>query len=258
VTGRAEDSALRYVDNLYYDGPHYDQRYATYTHDIGFWCDLARTNGGPVLELAAGTGRLSLPVARLGIDVVGLEVSPSMIEQALRKRGPSGPPEFRRGDMRSFDLGRRFALVILACSSVCHLLSDEDAVSCFTAVAAHLRPDGVFALDVAAPGHETARADGVWRDRFSYPDPATGGGVTVRGRRTYDPATRRLTDDMAYTFTADGRTEYVHRTSRMYTVGQLSVLLARAGLRVARAYGSFDGQPLTDDSDTQVVFCGHG
>ncbi|MEK8174681.1 class I SAM-dependent methyltransferase [Streptomyces sp. M19] len=177
--GRAEDSALRHVDNLYYDGPHYDRRYATYTHDIDFWCDLARANGGPVLELAAGTGRLSLPIARLGLDVVGLDVAPSMIEQALRKRGPSGPA-FQVGDMRSFDLGRRFALVMLACSSVCHLLSDEDAVSCFTAVAKHLRPNGVFALDVAAPGHETARADGACTDRFSYPDPTTGSDVTVR------------------------------------------------------------------------------
>ncbi|MFJ1646698.1 class I SAM-dependent methyltransferase [Streptomyces sp. NPDC088258] len=243
------------MSNIYYEGPHYDRRYATYTHDIDFWCDLARANGGPVLELAVGTGRLSLPLARLGLDVVGLDVAPSMIEQALGKRGPSGAPTFQVGDMRSFDLGRSFSLVMLACSSVCHLLSDEDAVSCFTAVAAHLRPRGVFALDVATPAHETARADGVLKDRFRYPDPASGGDVAVRGRRTYDPATRCLTDDMAYTFTADGRTEYAHRTSRMYTVGHLRPLLARAGLRVARTYGDFAGNRLTADSTTQVLLC---
>ncbi|MEV6044018.1 class I SAM-dependent methyltransferase [Streptomyces xanthochromogenes] len=256
--GRAEDSALRHVDNLYYEGPHYDRRYATYTHDIDFWCALARAHGGPVLELAAGTGRLSLPIARLGLDIVGLDVAPSMIEQALRKRGPSGPPAFQVGDMRTFDLERHFALVILACSSVCHLLSDEDAVSCFTAVAAHLGPNGVFALDVATPGHETARADGVHKDRFSYPDPTAEGDVTVRGRRTYDAATRCLTDDMTYTFSADGRTEYVHRTSRMYTAGQLSPLLALAGLRTVRTYGDFDGHRLTDDSATQILLCARG
>ncbi|MEU1294755.1 class I SAM-dependent methyltransferase [Streptomyces sp. NPDC005840] len=254
---QTDGSALRHVSNIYYRGPHYDRRYATYTHDIDFWRDLAHDTGGPVLELAAGTGRLSLPLARLGLDVVGLDVAPSMIEQALAKRGPTGPPAFRVADMRSFDLGRRFALVMLACSSVCHLLDDADAVSCFTSVAAHLAPHGVFALDVATPAHEAARADGVLKDRFRYPDPATGADIAVRGRRRYDPATRILTDDMDYTFTADGRTEHAHRTSRMYTTDDLRPLLARAGLRLARAYGDFDRTPPTEDSATQILLCAH-
>ncbi|MEK8174680.1 hypothetical protein NKH77_53480 [Streptomyces sp. M19] len=62
---------------------------------------------------------------------------------------------------------------------------------------------------------------------------------------------------MAYTFTADGRTEYAHRTSRMYTVRQLRALLTLAGLRVTRTYGDFDGHRLTDDSATQVLLCAH-
>ncbi|MGW7466962.1 class I SAM-dependent DNA methyltransferase [Streptomyces xantholiticus] len=246
------------MDNIYYNGQHYDQRYSTYTHDIDFWCDLARSNGGPVLELAAGTGRLSLPIADLGIDVVGLDVAPSMVDQAVRKRGPSESPVFLVGDMRGFELERRFGLVVIACSSVCHLLSDEDALSCFAHVAAHMRPDGVFAIDVATPRHETARADGEWKDRFSYADPATGQDVRVRGRRKYDPGTRQLTDDMEYTFTEDGRTEYATRSSRMYSAEELHDLLARVGLRVEHTFGGFDGRELEANSDTQVLICSLG
>ncbi|WP_327341284.1 class I SAM-dependent methyltransferase [Streptomyces europaeiscabiei] len=250
-----DDSALRHVDNVYYEGPHYDQRYATYTHDIGFWCGTARSNGGPVLELAAGTGRLSLPIAELGIEVVGMDVAPSMVDQAVRKRGPSGTPTFLVGDMRRFALDRRFGLVMIACSSVCHLLSDEDALSCFASAARHLRPDGTFAIDVATPRHETARADARWKSRFRYDHPATGHPVTVRGRRTYDPASRLLTDEMEYTFTEGGRTEHATRLSRMYSADDLAELLGRAGLRVEHTYGDFAGGPLTADSTTQILMC---
>ncbi|MFH8291816.1 class I SAM-dependent methyltransferase [Streptomyces sp. NPDC018059] len=254
-----DDSALRHVDNVYYDGPHYDRRYATYTHDIGFWREAARSNGGPVLELAAGTGRLSLPIAEHGIDVVGVDVAPSMIDQAVRKRGPSrATPTFLVGDMRRFELGRRFGLVMIACSSVCHLLSDEDALSCFTSAARHMRPDGTFAIDVAAPRHETTRADARWKSRFSYDHPATGHPVTVRGRRTYSPASRLLTDEMEYTFAEDGRTEHATRVSRMYSADDLAELLGRAGLRVERTFGDFDGGPLTADSTTHILMCSLG
>ncbi|GAA0661861.1 class I SAM-dependent methyltransferase [Streptomyces samsunensis] len=255
---RVDDSALRHVDNIYYDGLHYDQRYATYTHDIEFWCDIARSNGGPVLELAAGTGRLSLPIADLGIDVVGLDVAPSMVDRAVRKREPSSTPTFLVGDMRRFELDRHFGLVMIACSSVCHLLSDEDALSCFTSAGRHMRPDGIFAIDVATPRHETAQADAAWKSRFTYAHPVTGQKVAVRGRRTYSPGSRLLTDEMEYTFAANGRTECATRLSRMYSAEHLIDLLARAGLRVERTFGDFDGSPLVADSKTQILICSLG
>jgi len=252
-----DDSALRHVDSIYYDGAHYDRRYETYTRDIEFWCALARSTAGPVLELAAGTGRLALPIAESGREVVGLDVAPSMVAQAQRKRRPATAATFLVGDMRHFALERTFGLVILACSSVCHLLTDADAASCFAAVARHLRPAGVFAVDVATPHHETATADGQWRDRFGYPDPATGAAVTVRGRRRYTPETRMLVDDLEYTI-AGGRTARATRTSRMYTADQLADLLDGAGLRVDRSYGGFDGRPPSADAQTQILICSLG
>lgn len=246
-------TALDYVDNRYYDGPHYDRRYADYTHDIEFWADYAESVGGDVLELAAGTGRLAVPIARRGLHVVGLDVSPAMLASAEAKAGEN--VRFRLGDMRSFDLGRTFDLVLIACSSLCHLLTDADLASCLTSVRAHLRPGGTLAIDVATPHSQTATADGTWRPRFSYPDPAGTGTVSVRGRRTYNQDTRLLTDDLDYTFSADGHVERATRISRMYPFNDLQAALTESGFAISEAYGDFDRRQRTDDADTQILLC---
>jgi len=250
-----DDTALRHVDNRYYDGVHYDRRYRNYVHDIGFWCGLAASVGHDVLELAAGTGRLSFPMAQRGAEVVGLDISPAMLTRAAAKAGLASNPAFLHGDMRDFDLDRRFDLVMIACSSICHLLSDADLRRCLAAVARHLRAGGTFAFDLVTACRESQIADGTWRLRFSYPDPAGDGDVVVRGRRTYDSPTRMLSDDLEYTFTSDGRVEKVSRLSRMYAEADLCPFLAGAGFEVVQCYGGFDREPLTPQSDTQVFVC---
>lgn len=250
-----DESAFAYVDNRYYDGPHYDQRYATYTHDTEFWCALAESTGRDVLELGAGTGRLSIPIAERGLNVVGLDISPSMIRTAKAKLNASHHARFVLGDMRTFELDCQFDLVLIACSSVCHLLSDSDAVRCFTSVRRHLRPGGTFAADLASPQQECATADGTWHPRFRYPDPAGKGEVVVRGRRCYDPRNRLLTDTLMYEFTATGHVEQANRVSRMYPLSALATLLEEAGFHIVESYGGFDRQPLTATSRSQLLIC---
>ncbi len=255
TSGTVTGDAFGYVDNRYYDGPHYDRRYADYTRDVEFWCALARETGPRVLELAAGTGRLALPIARCGLSVVGLDIAPAMLERARAKVDATTRATFLTGDMRDFALAERFDLVFIACSSVCHLLTVEDVRRCFATVRRHVRSGGRFALDVAAPHRETATADGTWRPRFRYPDPGGPGEVVVRGRRRYDPATAILTDDLDYEFTADGHVERATRVSRMYPYDELVALLDGAGFDVVSAYGDFDRGPLSDGSATQVLVC---
>jgi SAM-dependent methyltransferase len=250
-----DNTALRHVDNRYYDGVHYDSRYEGYTGDIAFWTSLAASGPRDVLELAAGTGRLAFPIAATGAEVVGLDISVAMLNRAVAKAGEAGAPRFLCGDMRDFDLGRTFGLVMIACSSVCHLLSDEDALMCFRSARRHLRPGGLFALDLAAPDVLRARCDGRKRLRFRYPNPDGDGEVVVHGARDYDPLTRIVADRMEYTFTAEGRTEQADRQSRVYAATHLRELLSAAGLQIRETYGSFTGEPLTSESSTQIFLC---
>jgi SAM-dependent methyltransferase len=115
-----------------------------------FYRKLARDMGSgssPVLELACGTGRLTIPIARDGHEMVGLETSPTMLEAARTKAESSGLGiTFVRGDMRAFASHRHFGLIVVSCNSLAHLTTNEDLRACFRRVRDHLEPGGFFAF----------------------------------------------------------------------------------------------------------------
>jgi SAM-dependent methyltransferase len=79
---------------------------------IAFYSALAQETGGPLLELACGTGRVSIPIARLGFAVTGLDIVCGMIE-AARSKSAGLPTRWVEGDARTFDLGEHFRLIFL-------------------------------------------------------------------------------------------------------------------------------------------------
>jgi SAM-dependent methyltransferase len=106
----------------------------------------------PVLELACGTGRLTIPIARDGHETVGLDTSPTMLEAARAKAESSGLGNtFVRGDMRAFALHRHFGLIVVSCNSLAHLTTNEDLRACLRRVRDHLEPGGFFAFDIVNP-----------------------------------------------------------------------------------------------------------
>jgi len=121
--------------------------------DVDFYLEHARHFGGPILELAAGTGRILLPLAAAGHDVVGLDRSPAMLGIASAKL--AARPELRarlvEGDMRDFDLNRTFALVIIAARSFQHLVEPADQRAALSCVRRHLQPGGHLILDLFDP-----------------------------------------------------------------------------------------------------------
>ncbi len=124
-------------------------------NDTRFYLGLARqasTRRHAVLELACGTGRITLPIARDGIEIVGLDNAPAMLDIARRKASAEDlHVTWVEADMRDFDLGHRFGLVIIPYRSFLHLLTDDDQADCLAAVFRHLEPGGRLALNFFAP-----------------------------------------------------------------------------------------------------------
>jgi SAM-dependent methyltransferase len=106
--------------------------------------DLAE--GGPVLELGVGTGRLAVPLAERGLDVVGVDISPEMLAKLHEKTSAVTTVE---ADMTTVRLAREFALAYVGFNSVFVLDTQEQQVALFRNAAAHLRPGGRFALETA-------------------------------------------------------------------------------------------------------------
>ena len=119
-----------------YDFPElYDRLYAG-DHSRGFYVTAA-SRGTSVLELACGTGRLTLPLAEAGLDVTALDLSTAMLGVARRKPGADAIA-WRLGTMSSFALGRTFDTIVLAHNSLLHLHSTAAITACFERVRAHL------------------------------------------------------------------------------------------------------------------------
>lgn len=218
------------------------------------YVEEARRAGGPVLELACGTGQILLPIAQAGVRAAGLDLSPAMVRDAqARLHGTSAKAV--EGDMRSFDLGESFPLVFIAHNSLLHLHSVEDLLSCFRSVHRHLQPGGAFIFDVFNPNvHLLARRAGQRFPvmRIRHPER---GEVTVEAEGEYDAASqvRRET----WYFSAPGQPDFWTAPLAVRNIfpQELPLLLAAGGFRLQERYGDLSRQPFRSDSARQVCVC---
>src|SRR5919107_5348662 len=135
-------------DNLeeYADPVDYDWRYSSGT-GVAFYSALAWEAGGPVLEIACGTGRVAIPIARQGFAVTGLDVVPGMLERA-RGKAAGLPIRWVEGDARAFDLGdERFRLIFLTGNAFQAFLTNADQEALLGRVRTHLHDEGFFAFE---------------------------------------------------------------------------------------------------------------
>jgi SAM-dependent methyltransferase len=117
-----------------------------YVEDLELWRELA--GDGPVLDLGCGTGRVALDLAEHGVPVVGLDTDEVLLEE-LRRRASELPVETVRADVRDFDLGRRFPVVLAPMQTVQLLGGPAGRADFLRCAKAHLEPGGIFAIAVA-------------------------------------------------------------------------------------------------------------
>ena len=226
---------------------------------LAHYAALAERHPGPVLELGCGTGQLLVPVARAGRGVVGLDLSRPMLDAARRRASRAGVVvELVEGDMRSFDLGRRFSLVFVARNSLLHLSTAEEFLATFAAVRRHLAPGGAFALDVFNPNVRLlARPPGERHLVMRRPSEAFGE-LTVEEITDYDAAAQ--VNHATWYISAPGRPDAWVAPLRLRSIfpQELPLLLAAGGFRLLSRAGDMDGSPFRSDSLRQVCVCDAG
>jgi len=241
------------MDRIYLDGRHYDRMFNR-GDDIGFYVDQARALGGPVLELACGTGRILEPIAQAGLATTGIDLSAGMLAEARSKSQAGGTStRYIQGDIRQFSLDDRFTLIFIAGNSVCHLLDIDSFDACMSCVRRHLAKGGRFIVDVFVPGLRLLMTDPQTRQRLSeYDDPDVAGRVVVTESSHYDAVTQVKSVRTFHRF--PGGTSEIEGSFqlRMYFPQELQALLRHNGLRVLEACGNFDKTPLTGASSTQI------
>src|SRR5918995_2745625 len=224
---------------------------------------LTRRVGGPVLELACGTGRLTIPIAADGHEVVGLDASPAMLRRA-RQKAESWSSRWRAryaraddcddlnltflaGDMRSFDLARQFPLIIVSCNSLAHLVTNDELKTCFATVLRHLAPGGLFAFDVINPDVRALARDTLESVRLDL-GPNRSSGIAVEEIAAYDPVQQVRILSWRVREPKVGVREVAPLRLRQIFPQELPLLLEASGLELAARHGDFDGNPLTGES----------
>ena len=138
-------------DNLeeFCDAANYDMQDIS-DSGIAFYSALAQESGGPVLEIACGTGRVSIPIARLGFTVTGLDIVPCMIEQA-RSKSSGLPTRWIVGDGRTFDLGEEYQLIFLTGNAFQCFLNERGSRSAVTTRVCSSKPRRTICVRNAEP-----------------------------------------------------------------------------------------------------------
>jgi SAM-dependent methyltransferase len=245
------------------DPVNYDRADAS---DVGvaFYRALAEETGGPVLELACGTGRVTIPIARAGFSVTGLDIVPGMLEQAQRK-STGLSVRWVEGDARTFDLGERFRLIFLTGNAFQAFVTNAEQRALVQRAHAHLHDDGLFAFETRnplLPG--TPVRDGFFVLETRSQEDERPGYINVDGHpvrvfttQVYDHV-GQLVHLTGYKHWNAGGKEHVTvtRTALRYTFPQeLAALLDANGFSIVRQYGDWNGEPLTEQSPSIIVVC---
>jgi SAM-dependent methyltransferase len=216
----------------------YDPWSASVTEDVEFYVEEAVAAGGPVVELACGTGRIAVPVAKAGVRVIGVDGSPGMLEVAREYAAAEGVElDLRLGDMREPPVDERVPLVLIPFRSLLHMTTDRDRLRALRAARELLVAGGRLVFDVFAPSREDVEETHArWIER----EPG------IFERADWDEGSRTLT--LSVRRGEEAATMHLAWLSPP----EWRQLIDRAGLDLEAQWGWFDRRPYAGGED--VVF----
>jgi SAM-dependent methyltransferase len=245
------------IDHIYRDGWHYDRLFSGANEDLTFWISQAKKYGDPVLEFACGTGRVTIPLAQQGFSVTGIDSAEAMLNEAKKKSAEQDlAVEWVSGDIRDFDLGKKFSLIILPANALCHLLPLADFEAGLVSVKKHLAVDGKFIIDVFVPKMELLVNRPGERFPFGeYDDPDGPGRVVVTHSYTYEPDTQIKRIKTFHSFPGQAEEIEGELNMRMYFPQELDALLKYNGFVIEDKFGDYERAAFGAESEKQLIVC---
>jgi SAM-dependent methyltransferase len=264
------DGTMKAESNPYLDpwlAEVYDYAYAPRLgRDVALWLALAKETGGPVLELACGSGRVLLPLARAGWEVTGLDISPHMLAAAKRRLTEEQPEVQARvrlveGDMADFGLAEEFGLILIAAHSFQGLVDRSEQRSCLECCRRHLQPGGRLAIDVFNPRlSRLITPGGVEETEEGYAGPR-GSRIRETAHTTFDLAQQKLIWRPRWERSEpDGRVTIRELTIelRYFFRFEMEWMLEACSFELEALYGNFDRSPFTAESPEMIFVARRG
>jgi ubiquinone/menaquinone biosynthesis C-methylase UbiE len=240
----------------------YDVVYSYVRSDIPFYVETVKRHGGPVLELGCGTGRVTVPIAEAGVEIVGMDISKSMLDVAKTNLAESsaenGIASLVYGDMSDFSLGQSFSAIIVPFRGFLSLLTTEEQTRSLDCISRHLSPGGHLVFDVFVPDLDMlVQEEDILYHLRDVVDHRTGQRVVLWNRSRYDNHQQIIEvtvigdvlsglGDVERRFYRDFRIRYVHRW-------EMHHLLTTCGFEVLEVFGDFNKDAF-DEFSTEMIW----
>lgn len=239
-------------DTIYYTKI-YD-RINQFVDDIDFYLKLCKEIEGSVLELCCGTGRITLPLRKSGIDITGLDFTPSMLKRAREKSQEQGLDcNFLEGDMRDFELDQKFDLIFIPFNSLLNTYTFDDINAIFSSVKKHLKPNGRFAFDIFNPNLNYLRRDEQIQEKLFEFTLDTGEHVMISQSMKYDRL--HQVNRVKWHHNINGEEFVAQLDMRCFFPQEMDAILRYSNFNIVHKFGDFDRGVFIGDSEKQIYVC---
>ncbi len=238
--------------DIYSDPQLYDAAHEWKTNDIEFITNCALEYGGPILEMASGTGRLAVPLIKRGFNYTGVELSEPFAEFTKKKLTPiKSDHDIVQGDMKNIDLKKKYKFIFIGFNSICHLLTNKDVSRFFNCVYAHLLDGGLFLIDTFVPNPIF-----LYRPNLKTPvmefDLPNGERCIVNEINQYDPVTQ--INQIKWFFESSKVDQFLFDMHMIYP-DTIDRLLSESGFKIYNKFGDYDKSPFSSESHLQIYLC---
>lgn len=233
-----------------WDSQTYGQRWSKIYDDLP-WPEPTETvdflegwaGGGPVLELAIGTGRVAIPLAARGVEVEGIDTSPEMID-VLRSKETGTEITVHHGDISKFQLDRTYSMAFLVLNTIYALQSQEEQLSCFESAAGAIGPGGHFIVEAFMPDPTRFR-----RNSWTQVHDIGLGHVVIEADK-HDPSTQQILEQHIHI--RDGKIELFPAFLRYVWPSEMDLMARLAGFTLVERFGSWTREAFTARSGQHV------
>ena len=243
------------VGDLIYDANIYDGM-NTNLADLDFYKRwLPKNKNARILELCCGTGRLTIPIAKDGYDISGVDNMPSMLEQAKVKADKGGlEVEFIEADIRTLDLPEKYDLIFIPFNSIHHLYKNDDLFKAFQAVKNHLKDGGLFLLDCFNPNIQFIVEGEKEQKEIAKYTTNDGRDILIKQIMRYENKTQ--INRIEWHYYINGKFDSIQNLDmRLYFPQELDSYLEWNGFNIMNKFGGFEEEAFNDNSLKQIFVC---
>ena len=219
--------------------------------DIDFWIDTAKQYGGEILDIASGDGRITLPLIDAGFKLTAIDFSKKMIEKLNSLN--SSHLNAKVADMRTFELGKKFDLIIVSYFSFQQLLTLNDQILCLNQIKKHLSPDGVLGIDIypcVCEGTDKKKMQKIYSKEMGKNI------IEMHSSHNIDRLNLIKTwNDKYYIYDKNHRMKDTFSNKialKECSPNYMELLFKTTGFKIIKSFGSFDKKPVTPSSQNII------